>query len=163
MYDARFRNPSSFLLAGASQSGKTTFTMNLLRNIHVLFEKPECVKNVIYYYNQWQNSFEGFSKENIVKQWINKLPTTQDIEEKTMGFQRDGSIIIIDDFAQELNKNSLQIFTRVAHHTNSVVILLAQNIFCQNSVFREISLNQETLLKSHALPNSLLRGKTQVG
>ena len=141
MFDVRFRNPSSFLLAGASQSGKTTFTLNLLRHIDHLFEKPECKNNVIYFYHQWQPSFDIFSKENIVKEWVNKLPSTDDIVEKTMGFVETGSIIVIDDFAQQLTKDTIDIFSRQCHHTNSVIILLVQNIFCKNPVFREISLN----------------------
>lgn len=140
-YDVRFKNPSSFLLAGASQSGKTTFTLNLLRNIDHLFEKPSCKENVIYFYRQKQHNFKLFAKENIVHKWVNKLPTTADIEELTANHQDTGSIVIIDDFAEALNKDTVLIITTQVNHLNCVVIVLAQNIFCQNSVFREISLN----------------------
>ena len=139
--DLRFRNPSSFLLAGASMSGKTTFTHNLLRNIDNLFEKPECKHNIIYFYNDEQPVYELFRDEKIVKTWINRLPTSQDFEELTEGFQESGSIFVIDDFQQRLNSDTVQIFTNKCNHRNCVVILLAQNIFCSNKVFREISLN----------------------
>ncbi len=141
-YDLRFKNPSSFVLGGVSQSGKTTFTLNLLRNIEHLFEDPRCKQNIIYYYKQWQNSYESFKKENIVKEWLNHLPSEDDVKEKTLLFKdRGGSVIVIDDFAQELNKDVANIFSVLTHHTNSVVILLTQNIFSKNPVFRDISLN----------------------
>ena len=142
MYDLRFHNPSTFILAGPSQCGKTTFTFNLLRNVAYLFQDSRCGQNVIYYYNQWQNGFNVFAKEKVVTEWINKLPTSDDITDKTMPFTNNGgSIVIIDDFAQQLTKDTIDIFSRLSHHTNSVVILLTQNIFSKNPFFRDISLN----------------------
>jgi hypothetical protein len=142
VYDLRFKNPSSFILGGASQSGKTTFTFNLLRYVDVLFENPKCKQNIIYYYNQWQDLFENFQHENIVTKWVNKLPTTEDVKEQTWLFKNDGgSILVIDDFAQKLNQDIVDVFSVLCHHTNSVVILLTQNIFSKNKVFRDVSLN----------------------
>ena len=142
MYDVRFKNPSSFLLAGASQSGKTTFTFNLLRNIHLLFEKPECRQHVIYFYNQEQDGFELFAKEEIVHAWVNALPSLAEIESRTARFKSTGGcVVVIDDFADEVNKETLTMFTQKCHHNNFVLILLSQNIFCQNPWFRPISLN----------------------
>ncbi len=142
MFDARFKNPSTFLLGGSSQSGKTTFTLNLLRSIDHVFESPSCKQNILYYYNQWQSAFDAFQQENIVREWVNKLPTTEDVREKTLLYKdKGGSVIVIDDFAQKLNKDIVDIFSILSHHTNSVVILLTQNIFSKNPVFRDISLN----------------------
>ena len=142
MYDLRFKNPSTFTLAGPSQCGKTTFIMNVLRNQDLLFEDPRCKQNVIYFYNQWQKSFDVLSKENVVTEWANKLPTSDDVMEKTSKFaDQGGSVIVIDDFAQQLKKDTIDIFSRLSHHTNSTVFLLTQNIFSKNPVFRDISLN----------------------
>lgn len=142
MTDLRFRNPSAFLLGGVSQSGKTTFTFHLLRNIDSMFRNPECKQNVLYYYNQWQNSFDEFRAEKIVTEWINRVPTTEEIKSKTMPYaNRGGSIIVIDDFAQHLTKDIIDLFSVLCHHTKTTVILLCQNIFSKNKVFRDISLN----------------------
>jgi len=146
-FDLRFKIPSSFILGGVSQSGKTTFTLNLLRNIEHLFEDPRCKQNIIYFYKEWQNSYEQFKKEGIVKEWINNLPTQDDVKEKTLLYKdRGGSVLIIDDFAQELNKDIANIFSVLTHHTNSVVILLTQNIFSKNKFFRDVSLNATYLI-----------------
>jgi hypothetical protein len=124
-----------------------TFTFNLLRNVELLFVNPACKQNVIYFYNQWQEGFKLFKEENIVKEWISALPSTEDIETKTLPFKHNGgSIIVIDDFAEQLNKDTVQIFTRMCHHNNFVLILLTQNIFNPNPVFRTISLNATYVL-----------------
>jgi hypothetical protein len=141
MFDVRFKVPSSFILAGATMTGKTMWTMNFLRQLENLVECPGCAANVVYFYKDWQPSFESFSKEGIVREWVNRLPTSEDILEQTEGFHETGSVIVIDDFQQKLNKDTIEIFTSLAHRTNSIVILLVQNIFCGNRVFREMSLN----------------------
>jgi hypothetical protein len=107
-----------------------------------MFQDPRCRHNIIYFYNQWQSSYDSFKKENIVKEWINKLPTEEDIREKTMLHKnKGGSVLVIDDFAQELTKDIATLFTVLSHHTNSVVILLTQNIFAKVKGFRDMSLN----------------------
>lgn len=140
--DLRFKTPSSFLLGGVSQSGKTTFTLNVLKNIDTLFANPKCKQNVIFFYNQWQNVYDMFRSTNIVHQWINRLPTTDDIKEKTMLYKDSGgSVLIIDDFAEKLDSAIVHLFSVLCHHTNSVVFVLTQNIFSKNRAFRDISLN----------------------
>jgi len=140
--DLRFKTPSSFLLGGPSQSGKTTFVFNILSNIDTLFANPNCKQNVIYFYNVWQPAYELFKPRNIVKEWINKIPTAEDIKEKTMMYKDNGgSILILDDFAEELDKNIAELFSVLCHHTNSVVFLMMQNIFSKNKAMRDISLN----------------------
>lgn len=142
MYNSKFKNPSAFLIAGGSQSGKTTLTLQILSDIDVLFEDPTCKQNVIYYYNQWQPSFDKFRKKNIVKEWINKIPTTEEMKRKTLLYtKKGGSIIVIDDFAERINKDTIEIFSILSHHTNTVVFLLTQNLFSKNRNFRDISLN----------------------
>ena len=142
-HDLRFRSPSTFILGGPSQCGKTTFCFNLLRLGTELFEDSRCLKNVIFYFNQWQPSFDKVKQEeNIVKEWVGMLPTSDDIIEKTEKYADDGgSVIILDDFAQKLNKDTIDIFSRVSHHTKSTIIAMVQNIFSKNIAFRDISLN----------------------
>ena len=140
-HDFRFRNPCSFILAGPSQSGKTTFTLNLLRQADQLFRVPSCKWNVIYFYRANQKAFDMMKTEGIVHQWFQHLPTTQEINELTAPFLETGSIIIIDDFQEQLTLDTVEIFTNLCHHRNAVVIMLAQNLFCSREGFRTISLN----------------------
>jgi Poxvirus A32 protein len=163
-FDLRFRNPSSFLLGGVSMSGKTTFAFNLLRNIETMFRDPRCAQNVIYYYSMWQSSFEEARKENLVKEWHNELPTTEEFKSKTMPFKdKGGSVVVIDDFAEDLTRDILKVFTVLCHHTNSVVILMTQNIFSKNRYFRDISLNSNyvVLFKNNRDQTQIQRFATQ--
>ena len=140
--DLRLQTPFNAILAGPTQSGKTTFVLNLLRNIDHLFDKPECQKNIIYYYKEFQPSLESFKDENIVHQWVNQMPTVDNVKERTlMGKDSGGSIVIIDDFAGELTKDIVEIFTVTGHHHKACIILLCQNLFQTGPFFRTISLN----------------------
>jgi hypothetical protein len=142
MFDTRFRNPSSFIVAGVSRSGKTTWVLNLLRNIDVLFVDPRCKQNIHFFYNEWQPSYESFVNEKIVSSWVNKMPSSEDVKKATALYtEKGGSVIVIDDYAQQLDKEIVELFSVLCHHTNSVVILLTQNLFSKNPVFRDISLN----------------------
>lgn len=129
------------MLAGASKSGKTTFTLNLLRNIDQLFVDPSCLANVIYFFNEDQPALDSFKEEGIVHHWYKHLPTTSEIDTLTAGHLQTGSIIVIDDFQEDLTSDTVKIFTNKCHHRNASVILLAQNIFCPKVGFRTISLN----------------------
>jgi DNA polymerase III delta prime subunit len=141
-FDVRFKNPSTFILAGPSQSGKTTFVLNLLRQIGSFFTTPECQKNIIYYYKEWQELFDLIQAENIIHQWVNEVPSAEDFKARTFLHKNSGgSVVVIDDFAQELGPDVQNIFSVLAHHLNTTVILLTQNIFSKNRVFRDISLN----------------------
>ena len=142
MFDLTFKNPCTFILAGPSQSGKTTFVLNLLRQVDYMFAQPACKQNIIYYFKEWQETLENFQPENVVHHWVQDMPTTEDFKGRTLLYKdTGGSIVVIDNFAQDLSKDISTIFSVLSHHTNSTVILLTQNLFSKNPVFREISLN----------------------
>ena len=112
-----------------------------------MFADPRCKQNILYFYHSWQDTYEAFSKENIVTHWHNFLPTAEFVQEKTEFFKgRGGSIIIIDDFQGVLNKEIFKIFSILTHHLDLVTICLVQNIFAKNTVFRDISLNASNII-----------------
>ena len=140
-YDVRLKCPSSSIIAGSSGCGKTSLILKILENIDVMIEKPSVKENVIYFYNNWQPLFESFRKKGIVKEWINEAPTEESMIAKTLGHNKSGSIVIIDDFGAEIGKDFVKIFAELCHHTQSMVFLLNQTIFPKNPYFRDISLN----------------------
>lgn len=144
-FDARLQNPCSILLTGASNCGKTTLALSILDNIDILFVDPRCKQNVIYFYKQWNPSFDRFNEKGIVKSWRNHLPTTQEVVDACSPY--DSSIICIDDWQQDYNTDILELFTIYAHHCNLVLICLCQSLFQQgNKIFRQISLNATYLI-----------------
>jgi hypothetical protein len=123
-------------------AGKTCFVLNFLRSAHQLFEDPRCLQNVIYFYNNEQDAYDDFREENIVHEWRKEMPTSFLIEELARPYKlTGGSIMVIDDFGQDINLDTAKIFTQVAHHFNVTIFLLQQNIFTQIKGFRDISLN----------------------
>jgi hypothetical protein len=140
MYDLRLKTPFTYIASGASQSGKTSHVFNMLKCKSILFDVVP--SNVIYYYNQWQPSFTEFQRLNIVNEWIGKLPTLDELQEKTLGFkEKNGSIVVIDDYMVQINQDISDLFTVLCHANNINVILLTQNIFSKNPFFRTVSLN----------------------
>jgi hypothetical protein len=142
MYDLRLRFPFSWIVCGGSGSGKTTHVLNFLSQFYTLVaNEPKC-RNIIYYYNHWQPAFTEFEKQNIITHWVQGVPTLEDISERVNPFtEHGGSMVIIDDFAHMLPPTITELFTVVSHHANCGVILLSQNLFEKNPVFRQISLN----------------------
>ena len=117
--DIRFKLPSTFLLAGPSYSGKTTWCFNLLRAGKLLFQEPDCLKNVYWFYNHPNDDLKRFKQEGIVRKFINSMPSSQEIMELARphsGKNGPGSVFIIDDFVQKVTQDSAQIFRGVAHH-----------------------------------------------
>lgn len=145
-HDLRFPNPCSFILAGPTQCGKTTFALNLLRHADQLFQQPSCQQNVVYFYREEQPAYTMFAEEQLVHKWFRHLPSAQEIDDLTEAHLETGSIIIIDDFQEHLTPDTVEIFTNKCHHRNVVIILLAQNIFCPRPGFRTISLNSTFVL-----------------
>ena len=141
MSDLRFKFPFAWLVAGGSGCGKTTQVLNFLKEHKRMTDNPYC-GNIIYFYNQWQPAFDDAKSCNIT-QLIQGLPSLQDVKEYTESHQQNGSIVVIDDFAHEVNNDIVQLFTVYRHHGNCSVILLSQNLFDQNKNFRPISLNSQ--------------------
>lgn len=142
MFDMRFRVPSSWILAGPSQSGKTRHTSEILRNIDSLFADPRIKQNVVYFYNQWQSAYDVLNEANVVTHWISEEPTLDLIRSLVQQYKHSGgSVVVIDDRSQSMTAELIEVFTVLSHHLNFVVLLLTQNIFNRNPVFREMSLN----------------------
>lgn len=141
-FNLLFRNPSKFIIAGPSQAGKTCFALQTLRWIPELFEDARCAQNVVYFYHQDQPAFRRFRKENIVHEWRNHLPTSEEIMQLASPFTKiGGSFVVIDDFGQKITLDTVELFTRISHHSNVVIMLLQQNLFSQINGFRDISLS----------------------
>ena len=142
--------PFNAIVCGSSQSGKTTWTRQLLNNLQVL-SKP--VAEIIWCH--------GITSENMPESGVTKvsgLPNLDALEHLT----RDGRhrLLILDDLLMETmeSKDFLpKLFTKYSHHLNLSVIVLTQSLFdvsrtCRISshytvLFRNLSdqLNVETL------------------
>jgi hypothetical protein len=144
MFDPRFRCPSTCVIAGPSQSGKTSLVVNILSNNDNMFQNPKCIQKIIWYYKEWQPLYD---KLNMNINFTNKMPTIDNIKENVQEYsKKGGSIIVLDDFMQTLTPDIGVLFTTLSHHLNINVFLLTQNLFGRNPIYRDISLNSTYII-----------------
>ena len=141
-YDLRARRAQVHLVAAPSGAGKTVLVANLLRVKDEYIIQGNEIKNVVFCYSAWQPLYEELKEEGIVTQWVNKLPTNEEFKELVVNYMDDGgSIVVLDDFLTELNKDIAEIVCVTSRHYNTTTFLLLQNLFPSNPWARQISLN----------------------
>lgn len=146
MFDLRFESPSTWLISGPSQSGKTQFAITIVTKASKIFKNPEIAKNCIFYYKKWQEAYDQLKQDPSIV-FVNKIPTTQDVGTRCGPFAKTGgSMVIIDDFMQDITADISEIFTVLSHHLNLTVLLLTQNLFPRNKYSRDISLNSTYII-----------------
>lgn len=142
MIDIRFPLGACHLLVGPSGSGKTYRTIELLRNKNDMFKNGKQVKNVVFCFAAPQKIYEEVEQENIVTRWVNKMPTNDEFITLVSDYKDDGgSIVVIDDFMSNINKDLVEIVTVTSRHMNTSTLILFQSLFPPNPLARQISLN----------------------
>jgi hypothetical protein len=143
--DYRIKTPCSFLLCGPTKCGKTTFVLKFIDFADLILSDPRCTQNIIYFYKLKNDKFDRY--KNKIR-FIQGCPKSKDIEEMTLPYKdRGGSMVIIDDFGQDLGKDIVDVFTVLSHHANITVFLLLQNLFTKAGGYcRDVSLNASHIL-----------------
>lgn len=130
--DLRLFCDRTMCVAGPSQSGKTSFVLNLLDHKDEIFRCK--IERVIWCYGIYQAKLNALlqSKGYIAHDNIIDVSDIQPYD-----------IIILDDLIQE-SKNSQDVtamFTRAAHHKPCFIIFIMQNLFPPGKESRTRSLN----------------------
>ena len=132
MMDFRLHCDRTLCAAGPSQSGKTSFVLNLLDRRKDIFK---CATNrVIWCYGIYQAKLNSLlqSKDFILHSNIIDVNDIQPFD-----------IVVLDDLIHE-SKNSQDVtamFTRAAHHKPCFIIFIMQNLFPPGKEARTRSLN----------------------
>ena len=132
----QLRHPFSFSLIGPSQSGKTTFVLDLIERheeiVSVKFDR------IIYIYTEDQPLYDEFKKKhpNVI--------FTKDMEFVTeIRYSEEKTLIVFDDkildFIGKENEVITDFCVKGSHHRNISVIILLQNAFAKN--LRTCSIN----------------------
>jgi len=141
-YDVRFPQGSTHLMCGASGSGKTYRIAEILRLKDEIFRNGTSIKNVVFYYDAWQPLYDKMKSEGVVTKWVNKMPTKSEYIEAVKYFKdKGGSIVIIDDFMQEVGQDMCDIVCVCSRHYNVSTFILFQNLFHADKSARTISRN----------------------
>lgn len=132
-YDLRLKLGSVCMVVGPSQSGKTCFVNNLIRHCKSLFDP---IPKQIYWCYGEIPPCEKFS--NVI--YKKGLPDED--------FKFDQSFVVLDDlFLEASNSNFVtNLFSRVAHHRQSFICYITQNLFHQSKHNRTRMLNAQYLV-----------------
>lgn len=135
-----FKHPFTCLIAGPTQSGKTTLLKKILEFNKSLIDIPP--NRIVYCYARWQ---EAYDKLKILLPSIEFKQGIFDIDE----FDHSShNLVILDDLMDECEKDKtiLNLFTTDSHQKNISVFLISQNLFSQGKYARTISLNCHYLI-----------------
>ena len=131
-----FKTPSTLLLSGPSQAGKTWFTDRLLANVDSMFEAN--FASITWCYGAVIPKLKLAGHLNI--HFHQGLPDLDNFTPPSPG------LIIIDDLMSEHGNVVADLFTKHSHHKNLTVIFIVQNLFHQGKNMRDISLNSHYIV-----------------
>ena len=128
-----FPSGVNIMISGQTQSGKTFFTANLLKNCDRVFKHPPTC--ILYYYKHYQDLYREL--EDALGQRIrfkDKLPSEEELVHELAEIREQHKsekchfVVCADDWMDQIYKNKLflDLVTRLAHHENISNIFLVQ-------------------------------------
>ncbi len=139
-----FEVGSKLVLVGSASSGKTSWTMRLIKFNSEMFpdEPPE---KIMICYSVFQPLYAELQKSNPSIIFKTGLPSKEEMME--LGGDDENnirhSLLVIDDLMSDVcsSKEIEQLFVTYAHHRKISCVFLTQNLFYQGKCSRTISLN----------------------
>ena len=130
-----FIHPSTILISGPTQSGKTHFVTEVISN-KLIQPFPN---RIIWLYKEWQDTYER------LKAIVPEIVFHRGIQEELLESitPTETNLVVIDDLMGQAaeSKKITELFTQESHHRNLTVILIVQNLFYRGKEMRTISLN----------------------
>ena len=127
--DVRWKHPFTAVIAGPSQSGKSSFVFRFITAIdRMMVPAPQEIQ---YCFSEYQSVFD--EHKNV--KFIEGLPDVSQFD------GRRSTLLIIDDLMSETNDGIEKIFTKISHHRNVSIMYLSQNLFYKSKQNRTMSLN----------------------
>lgn len=122
--------PFTCIIAGPTGSGKTQFTLKLIKYSGEMI-KP-APQRIIWCYGIYQNEFDSY--KNLVDFHEGLLSP-----EQFRGISN--TLLVIDDLMAEAGSEVMNIFTKGSHHNNVSVCFLTQNLYYGGKHNRTMNLN----------------------
>jgi len=136
------------MVVGPSSSGKTTWVRNLLKMKSQLFTSPPL--KTFLFYNMAQPIYGEMKEQGLIDEMYDstsKFPVLEEIQAMVSPFKEiGGSLIIFDDMLTNLTNDFERLFLNLSHHENASVILMSQNMFYKDKIYRTMSLNTHYLV-----------------
>ena len=134
VYDMTLKTPFNMIISGASGSGKTTKLMKILKYKDIILDTT--TKKVIFFYSEWQDSYEALKELKLVDKFIRGIPPQEELMAilSDTGIQHYTSkphqLLIFDDLVSEIQDDLMsKLFTVYGHHRNVSIILVTQALF----------------------------------
>lgn len=137
----RFKTPAGILLAGPSQSGKTSLLVRLFKHLPCMFDTT--FQSILWCYGEKNAVPKDLETHGIPFRTHEGLPDDwSDGETEALGLVSPALIVLDDLLEVAYNTNSIEtLFTKKIHHNKWTVILVSQNLLYQSKIARTISLN----------------------
>lgn len=135
-----FKHPFTCMIAGPTQSGKTSILKTILENNQYLIYPPP--SNIFYCYAAWQKSFDQ------LKLSCPLIEFKEGIMDLDLINPKNNNLLILDDLMDTCKNDDtiLNLFTTNSHHRNISVFLITQNLFTKGKHSRTISLNSNYMI-----------------
>lgn len=137
----RWENPKTFIVAGASSTGKSTIIFEIIRSRDKLLASEKRLK--VFYHLPANHKIEVPSdvRNDELVTFHENVPIFDSHVEPC--------IIVLDDMASEIDESVLKAFTMHSHHRKLTVILVIHNLYNpeKKSLFRTLSLNTGKKIK----------------
>ena len=139
MYRFTFVHPTTVVIAGPTQCGKTQFLCRVLQEKRV---QPD-PQRIVWLFSEWQRAYDELAHQlphiQFVKDFTRELYDSFDPNVRNM--------LILDDQMEnkavhKRGENTVtKFFTQGSHHRNLTVVYIVQNLFNQDASMRTVSLN----------------------
>ncbi len=97
---------------------------------------------LFFFYAAWQPIYDTLKERGIVTKWVNRMPTKNEFIDFVKHHRdRGGSLVVIDDFMQEVGQDMRDIVCDSSRHYNVTTFILFQNLFQVDKCARTISRN----------------------
>jgi energy-coupling factor transporter ATP-binding protein EcfA2 len=164
-----FKHPTTVLIAGPTQCGKTYFFIRALKNGLI---QPE-PQRIVWVFSEWQDAYTELLRDlpqvQFVKDFHAQLYESFD--------PRVRNLLVLDDqmenrnMHRRSNESLVKFFTQGSHHRNLTVVYIVQNLFNQDRSMRTVSLNAHYLVlfknprdatQIHTVASQMFPGNSEV-
>ena len=137
VFDLRFKENFKLFISGCSGCGKTTFVVNMIKNLEAVCKQPP--NHVLYFYKEWQPKFDYMMKNLGVVFEEDNVSMAGYIQKLT-----SPTLVIFDDMMNSANlKEVAKLFTVHGRHMDLSLVFISQRLFNNNEFFRQISQNSD--------------------
>ena len=137
-----FRHPTTILIAGPTQAGKSFFFKQVLEN-DLIQPSPS---RVIYVYGDSHPDLSNLKLEYDSVEFVQGIKKFQTLLPTIDPSERN--VVVIDDQMQEAGnmEEVANLFTKGSHHRNITAVYIVQNVFDKGKIHRTISLNSHYIV-----------------